>query len=317
MLSKPFKTIDEQIAILKSRNLTFLHEPTAHRILATVGYYEIVNGYKEIGIKEGEVFKNGFTFEQLFQVFNMDKEIRAAVNQAILEIEAHLRTALSYAVAKHYTADQNLYLKRENYERGDNKFKNSQRDKLLKKCQKITQDDSHPYKHYREKHGNIPPWILVKGMTFGNLITFYKLQKSVIKSEIVSELTGVPAELVSEELKQLIINILYFLLAYRNRCAHLGRIYNFEVVKNKIHYNKAFHDRMGISRGDYDAGKGQSGLVTLVYALSWFSTTSEVYPVVSILNIKLQNAIRNYLRLYPDDHDFIYSQLGGELIPIV
>lgn len=67
----------------------------------------------------------------------MDKEIRQSVNSAILEIEAHLRTALSYTVAKYYTADQELYLKRENYERGDDKFKTSQRDKLLKNAIKF------------------------------------------------------------------------------------------------------------------------------------------------------------------------------------
>ncbi|HFI0790476.1 TPA: Abi family protein [Streptococcus suis] len=317
MLTKPFKTIDEQIEILKSRNLTFLHEPSAKRILATVGYYELINGYKDIGIETGETFKDGFTFEQLFHVFNMDKEIRSAVNAAILEIEAHLRTALSYIVAKHYTADQNIYLNRENYERGDDKFQTSQRDKLLKKCHKIINDDSHPYKHYREKHGNVPPWILVKGMTFGNLIAFYKLQKSQVKAEIVSELTGIPVELVSDDFKSLIINILYFLLAYRNRCAHLGRVFNFETTKNKIHYNKLFHDRMKITESEYKQGKGQFGLATLVSALSWFSTTGEVYQVVTILNFKIQEAINNYLKLYPTDKDFIYNQLGGNLIPII
>lgn len=317
MDTKPFKTIDEQIEILKSRNLTFSHEPTARRILSTVGYYELVNGYKDIGIESGEKFKDGFTFEQLFQVFNMDKNIRSAVNVAILEIEAHLRTALSYTIAKHYTADQEQYLKRENYERGKDKYQDSQRDMLLRKCYKIINDDSHPYKHYREKHGNVPPWILVKGMTFGNLITFYKLQKSSLKSEIISELTGTPVELVTEDFKQLMINIFYFLLAYRNRCAHLGRVFNFETTKNKIHYNKMFHDRMEITKSEYDLGKGQTGLATLLSALSWFSTTGEVYQVVTILNFQIKSAVDNYLKLYPNDKDFIYNQIGGDLIPII
>ncbi|CYU80264.1 Abortive infection bacteriophage resistance protein [Streptococcus suis] len=154
-------------------------------------------------------------------------------------------------------------------------------------------------------------------MTFGNLIAFYKLQKSQVKSEIVSELTGIPVELVSDDFKSLIINILYFLLAYRNRCAHLGRVFNFETTKNKIHYNKLFHDRMKITESEYKQGKGQFGLATLVSSLSWFSTTGEIYQVVTILNFKIQEAINNYLKLYPADKDFIYNQLGGDLIPII
>ena len=36
-------------------------------------------------------------------------------------------------------------------------------------------------KHYRGYHGNVPPWIMLKGTTFGNLANFYKLQKVKIK----------------------------------------------------------------------------------------------------------------------------------------
>ena len=45
---KPFKTIDEQIEILKNRNLMFLNENKARTILKNYSYYDIVNGYKDI-----------------------------------------------------------------------------------------------------------------------------------------------------------------------------------------------------------------------------------------------------------------------------
>ncbi len=79
------------------------------------------------------------------------------------------------------------------------KYNISQRTQLLNKCRKIIEGNRHPYKHYREKHGNIPSWILVKVMTFGNLITFYKLQLPNIKDEVVSIMTGIPIELVDKK----------------------------------------------------------------------------------------------------------------------
>ena len=54
-------------------------------------------------------------------------------------------------------------------------------DQLITKFKKIIYDDIEPMKHYRGYHGNVPPWIMLKGTTFGNLANFYKLQKVKIK----------------------------------------------------------------------------------------------------------------------------------------
>ena len=44
---KPFKTIDEQMELLNSRNLTFKNPETVKSSLIKYGYYEIINGYKD------------------------------------------------------------------------------------------------------------------------------------------------------------------------------------------------------------------------------------------------------------------------------
>ena len=52
---KEFKTVNEQIELLKSRNLTILDEEKARENLMLYGYYEIVNGYKDVLLKDTEV----------------------------------------------------------------------------------------------------------------------------------------------------------------------------------------------------------------------------------------------------------------------
>ncbi|EAD5013579.1 Abi family protein, partial [Listeria monocytogenes] len=44
MTEKVFKTVEEQIQILKSRNLNILDEKNAKRILQKISYYDIING---------------------------------------------------------------------------------------------------------------------------------------------------------------------------------------------------------------------------------------------------------------------------------
>jgi len=44
---KPYKTIEEQIAILESRKMQFTNKRFAHHVLAYENYYYVINGYKD------------------------------------------------------------------------------------------------------------------------------------------------------------------------------------------------------------------------------------------------------------------------------
>ncbi|MDD7045341.1 MAG: hypothetical protein SOU08_03135 [Anaerococcus sp.] len=57
---RDFKTIDEQIKILKDRKLIFINEETAKLNLMRYGYYEIINGYKDFMLKS----KNPDTYKK-------------------------------------------------------------------------------------------------------------------------------------------------------------------------------------------------------------------------------------------------------------
>ena len=73
---KPFKTIDEQIALLKSRGLVFKNEEVAKVNLLSFGYYEIVNGYKDILLEEGDTFQDGFLLEEQIKYLEYAKRLK-------------------------------------------------------------------------------------------------------------------------------------------------------------------------------------------------------------------------------------------------
>ena len=62
-IEKPFKTVDEQISLLKERRLNFINLPAARQLLKEYGYYEIVNGYKKPFLKNPN--NNEDCFEEL------------------------------------------------------------------------------------------------------------------------------------------------------------------------------------------------------------------------------------------------------------
>lgn len=58
------------------------------------------------------------TFEHLFAIYELDKNIQQGVLRATLEVELLLKTALSYTIAKKYGEKESQYIVRTNYKSG-------------------------------------------------------------------------------------------------------------------------------------------------------------------------------------------------------
>lgn len=304
-MNKDFTTFERQIEILKSRNLQFISEETALKALQRYGYYSIINGYKDpfVEIIDGnEFYRDGITFEQIFSLYRIDKEIRNVLMSAMLDIENNLRNAVAHTLGETYSANQALYLDKKNFRPGRKRNGIYQIDELLHKFHKIAHDDVQPMKHYRETYGNIPPWILLKGASFGNLVNFIKLQKGPQKDRIISLIYDIPFDLVKgiPSLKDLFMDTLFVCLDYRNRAAHGGRIYNFE-TKSRFRFSPLLHERMSVSEADYRNGKGSTGIKALLSAIQLMDNQT---PYIE-LNFATDYNAREHCKLYPGDTEYL------------
>ena len=66
MIAKQFKTLDEQVEILKSKGMIIQDEKYAKEVLLRENYF-FLNGYRHLFMKNSEdrYFKNGTTFEEI------------------------------------------------------------------------------------------------------------------------------------------------------------------------------------------------------------------------------------------------------------
>lgn len=310
---KDFKTIDEQIKILDDRGLVFLNVETAKLNLIRYGYYEIVNGYKDPMLLEpgSEYFKEGTTFEHIFELYKLDKELKNYVLQSTLDFELNIKTVFSYVISKNYGVINNSYLNKKNYNLGEkNKKGQYPLNYLFNKFNRIINYDLEPYKHYREDHGHTPPWILFKGCDFGNIKYFYNLQKGPIKSQIISLMTDFPVEMVEnfDKLKYFFSDTLDLCYTFRNRAAHSGRIYNYRPQNAKIRYYDVIHNiqYISIDEADYRKGYGKNDLYTLLKSL----TVIENLNPATILSTGITYSVDNYLKKYPEDRIYLLTELG-------
>lgn len=306
MSKKSFKTINEQVEILKDRGLIFISEEHAKVELLRYGYYEIINGYKDAFLvdesSKRDRFIEGTTFEQILALFQFDKDLQHSIFQATVEMERIVKTAIAYVVAEKYGANKDEYLVRENFRSGRrNNYRGNQEyeiDQLFRKFNYIINDDIEPFKHYREEHGNIPPWILLKGATFGNVRKFYSLQKADVKEKIVSIIYDIPESMVTRnnELKNLFSDTLALCHMFRNRSAHNGRMYNYVSNNAKIRYCNLLHPKIDITNAEYRKELGKNDIPTLMAALRLIDN---MYPYVYI-KVGLEHGMVNYRETYPD-----------------
>lgn len=315
---KPFTTIDQQIKILKDRNLKFLNEKAAREHLRSFGYYEIVNGYKDYLLEatNPDKYFEDATFEQLFSIYEMDRKLQQSVLNATLEFEIMLKSAMSYVIAETFTSDQDKYLIKSNYKSGKiHTRKDGSKywdiDSSFIKFHKIINDNVEPFQHYRMHHKNTPPWILFKGATLGNMMHFYKLQKAELKNRIISIMLDLPLEVVeinvvNEAVKDLFSDVLTLCFKFRNRSAHSGRVYNYRPDKSNIRYNDLLHKRMGIDPANYRLGLGKNDLYTLIFGLSVLGNSSACIK----LSVGSRLAIATHLSNYKNDKYKILESIG-------
>lgn len=306
-----FTDADEQITILKSRNLKFEDEELAKARLIRYGYYSIINGYKDAYVEtvDGkERYKDDVYFEQIYSLFIMDKNIRIAVLTSMLEMEEHIRALTSYVVAEHFTSDHTLYLKKENYKdraTRDNKYS---LDSILKTLNGNLYSHKNPIKYHQESYKNVPPWILFKGTYMNTLVNFIRFFKKEQKEELLMLAFNIPQELAQNEaLKELFSSILFSCLDYRNAAAHCGRIYNLN-PSVKIRINNVFLDELAKVLTTSYTFENKCNLSQLLYSLSLF----DYKTMHSILYNCINSEINRHCSRYPKDIEYISSVTGLE-----
>ena len=80
-MDKPFKTVEEQVALLESRGMAT--DSNTPDILLREGYYSVVNGYKAPFIDrdasaaaKDDRYLPGSKFEDVYSLFRFDRELR-------------------------------------------------------------------------------------------------------------------------------------------------------------------------------------------------------------------------------------------------
>ena len=225
MKTKEFKTLDEQVEILRNRGLVINDVEKAEELLLRENYF-FINGYRHIFLKnnKSDEFITGTKFEELYGLFQFDRSFRNIMFKNLLIVENNLKSILSYRLSKKYGIKEKEYLKPSNFSSDSKKVR--QVNDVLNKVKRQIKLNGRQHSatlHYLSNYGYVPLWILVKLLSFGMINEFYQILKPEDKLSI--------AEYYDLDVETLGIYI-GLLSNYRNLCAHEDIVFEHRTQKS-------------------------------------------------------------------------------------
>jgi len=213
---KEYKNNEELLEYLIHKNVIINDRELALRNIEKYSYYFIINGYKAIFKDDDNNYKENTSFEEIFALYEFDKNIKAIFLKFTLEIEVIIKSLIANILAEEYGIED--YLKLQNLD--ENANENTVKD-FIKKIKRNIDDNyiKHPaIKHYKDTYNFIPPFVLTKILTFGAISKYYSILKQSDRQKISKYF-----KLSDKLLRQILIN----LTMVRNISAHSDRLFNY------------------------------------------------------------------------------------------
>lgn len=264
-MPKPFLTYDDQIKkLIDDKQMRIADPAYAKNVLKDIGYFSLIGGYKTPFIDPmTRIYQNNASFEDVLALYQFDLSLRELVFKYLCQIECKIRQLTAYAFCSKHGENQSTYLNPNNY--------NNSKKNVLNVARLIQLLDYHANRnkehkyilHQRTVYHNVPLWVLVNALTYGQISKFYALLPFQIQSNISKEYPNVNEKCLEQYLK--------IFTLFRNVCAHNERLYSFRI---QIDFpDTPLHDKLGIAKKGNQYLLGKRDLFGLVIAFRYVLST--------------------------------------------
>ena len=172
---KEYKSNEELINYLLSKGVVISNKKDALKKIERYTYYSIVNTYKNIFKDKNGNYIEDVSFDDIYALFEFDKNLKNIILKYCLEIETVIKSVMANHISKVYGVKD--YLNTSNW---DASINTDIKENLLKKINNEIEKDYNIHTavtHYIDKYEFVPPFVLVKILTFGVASSYYGLLK--------------------------------------------------------------------------------------------------------------------------------------------
>lgn len=243
---KPFKTLDQQLSILESRGLVITDKKFTKTYLLENNYYNIVNMYSKFFQTNENKYIPGTKFEEIKALHIYDTEVKTILLKHIIIAEKYFKSIFTYYFSEAYPDEPFAYLDINNYPNAKPIILTRTFSDISKTIHMgLKSSKKNAIKHYNDRYGVVPMWVLVNELTFRNIIHLYKYTSDKIRNKIAKKLaqflsSNVGAHIVLEP--RSIDSMLGNLVQIRNCVAHDNKLLGFKCNNHLVHI-PLLHDK--------------------------------------------------------------------------
>lgn len=213
---KQYKNPNELVEYLISKGVSISNKEDALNKIKKYSYYSIINSYKDIFKTSDKHYKKNVSFDEIYALYEFDKNIRSIFLKYILEIETIIKSLLAETISEKYSIEN--YLIVDNF---DDNVNSSIIEESIEKIKEEIEKQNGKHEaltHYIDVYGFVPPFVLTKILTLGELSRLYTMLKQSDRQMISKEF-----KISDKLLKQIMKNMTMI----RNICAHNDRLFSF------------------------------------------------------------------------------------------
>lgn len=234
MEPKPFKSVDDQIAILQDRGMEIHDLEFARSVLREIGYYRLSGysyPYRAVQAETAllsDNFIEGTTIEKVVKLYRYDQELRAVTGLQLAKIEIVLRVMISHELGR---VDPYIHLSphklgKKAWDKVNVRPTEQYSEWLDKYSLSVVRSNEDSVIHYKKKYDAIlPVWVAVHVLDWGGLRLLYGFARDEQRKAIAQQLNISESQLSSW---------LHCLNEVRNVCAHHGRLYSRTFPKSPM-----------------------------------------------------------------------------------
>lgn len=216
MSTKEYKSNEELLKYLISKNVVVNNEQDAIKKIEKYTYYSVVNSYKNNFKDSNNNYLPNVTFDEIFALYEFDKNLKYIILKYALEIETVIKSLIANQISKVYGLKDYL-----NINNLDDKAPLQIKENIINRINDEIDHNCNVHSavaHYKDNYGYIPPFVLTKILTFGVTSSYYGLLKQTDRQAIAKYF-----KISDKLLKQILKN----LTSIRNIAAHSDRLFCF------------------------------------------------------------------------------------------
>ena len=254
-----FFSFNEQVSLIIEKGIEIKDKDYAKEMLQQIGYFPLIGGYKHLfKIPTTNKYKAGTTIEEIISLYKFDKELRELFFKYLLQIERHMRSLISYYFTQYYGIALKQYLDIKNH--NDTKRNHATIVKLISTLKRATTTTDYTYiNYYRKTYGNIPLWVSINILTFGNISKMFQVFPQSLKSKVLKNFE----QLNQRQMDQ----FLSVLTKYRNVCAHGERLFTYKTTDSIA--DTPLHKKLSLPYSGNQYMKGKQDLFAMVIAFKY------------------------------------------------